>query len=407
MDSSLLADRGTSKRSRGIAVGLLCFAGMGLFLGSNLAVKRQGVQEFAEAHMPVYRIFAKSPYDAGLQHGKMAQQRIHGWFSSAEMQSIFRWAHGNGSAAFEQLKRDNGREFPHFVEEMQGIAEGAGVSLDQVWCANLINELENLMDIAGTPAEHCSDIYAVADGGYEAGFAHGHNEDWSDMAKKFWYFTAVSYENSTPGFKHCAGMSYPGTLAGWASTWNEHGIFGVQNTLMPRKSRKFGLACAFVQRRAVCSARTLDDVVAGLSVHGWSDGASMNVVDLRGKRMANIEIWEDRHSVMEVTEAMGNYSHFNQYKHLTTESGEAIDDSSVFVGDKRQSTVDALPGARSANDIMDRLSNPNVFRPHATLMTTVLNSTGLLRIWVASPSATSSPMYSWNILSFFDTPAHV
>lgn len=356
---------------------------------------------------PLFRITASSHFDAGLQHGRLARPRIMGWFSTPEMRSVFAFVAGSGSEAFAQLKRDNEAEYPEYVEEMRGIAEGAGVSLDKVWCANLLNELEGIMAIRGTPAVHCSDIYAVAPGGYDAGFAHGHNDDWSDAAKPWWYLTSFTYKpdgsssNNSSSFPSCAGVTYPAALVGWAPTWNGHGLFSTQNSMVPRRQRAGGLACAFVQKRAICPSRSLEEAALALSVPGWSDGASMNIVDVRGKKMANVELWEDRHSILEVTNSMGNYSHFNEYKHLETKRGKSIDDPRIFLRDARQSNVDALPAPRSEEDVKARLTT--VFRPDATITTLVVNgSTGKLSLWYASPSATSNPVYSWDMLHFFD-----
>lgn len=366
---------------------------------------------------PLFRIAATSPYHAGLEHGRFAEARIHGWFASAEMQDVFTWTKGNGSTAFAQLKRDNAAEFPTYVEEMRGIADGAGVTLDQVWCANMMNDLENLMTIAGTPANQgyftptkgCSDEYVVSPDGYAAGFAHGHNDDWTAVARQFWYFLSVSPAPGAMDVEACAGMAYPASLIGWSPTWNEHGMYATQNTLNPRHSRPRGLAVAFMQRRAICSARNMDAAIAGLTRSGWSDGASMNVVDLRAGRMANVELWEDRHNVLEVTPIMGNYSHFNEYKHLTTEAGMPIDDPRKFVHDPRQGVVDSLPPPQSTADIMARLSHPKVYGKDGTLITLILNgTTGQLDIWCCGVSATSdpaNPVYSFNLHSFFDAAA--
>merc|ERR1712232_754208 len=124
----------------------------------------------------------------------------------------------------------------------------------------------------------------------------------------------------------------------------------------------------------------MEEVIAALSMTGLSDGASVNVVDLYGQRMANVELWEDSHSVQEVTSTMGNYSHFNEYKHLSTSRGRPVDDPVRFARDLRQSVVDSLPPPRSEVDIMARLSNPQVFSQAGTLVTLILNgTTGRLR----------------------------
>merc|ERR1740123_921378 len=172
-----------------------------LLLGAACCLSlARGVPKIADVNSPppLYHIFANNPYDAGLQHGHFARARIHGWFATAEMKHRFKWASQAGSATFEQLKKDNKKEFPVYIEEMKGIAEGAEVTMDQIWVANLINEIDSLIshDHRATftlPWEmtHCSDEYAMSPSGFESGFAHGHNDDWSQVAASFLYFLAV------------------------------------------------------------------------------------------------------------------------------------------------------------------------------------------------------------------------
>lgn len=360
---------------------------------------------------PFFRVTATSPYHAGTEHGRLAQARIHAWFASGEMKSLFAWTQGAGSEAFAQLKRDNAAEFPTYVEEMRGIADGAGVTLDQVWCANMINDLGSLMSQKAAPApphdftKGCSDVYAVSPSGYADGFAHGHTDDWSPEARKLFYFLSVSPAPGATDVDACAGVAYPASLVGWAPTWNEHGMYATQNTLTPRSSRPRGLVVALMQRRAICGAQNMDEAIAGLTRPGWSDGASMNVVDVRGGRMANVELWEDLHSVLEVTRSMANYSHFNEYKHLSTAAGTPVDDPRGFVHDARQGLVDSLPSPQSTADIMDRLSNPKVYNKAGTLVTLVLNgTTGEMNVWCCGVSAMSdpaNPVYSFNLKHFF------
>jgi len=121
--------------------------------------------------------------------------------------------------------------------------------------------------------------------------------------------------------------------------------------------------------------------------------------------MANIEIWEDRYNVLEITKEMRNYSHFNEYKHLETSKDHPIDNPALFVHDLRQSRVDSLPAPRSDRDIMARLSDHVVYSPGGTLVTMVLNATtGILNVWccgVPAMQAPDSPVYSLNLNNFF------
>mgnify|MGYP007018242359 CR=1 FL=1 len=118
--------------------------------------------------------------------------------------------------------------------------------------------------------------------------------------------------------------------------------------------------------------------------------------------MANVELWEDESSVLEVTEDVMNYTHFNQYKHLTTRKGRAVDSPAAFANDPRQARADGLPPPRTAEDVKAILSDAKIYRPEATITTTVLNgSARRLEVWCATRSAGSQPLYSWDLDTFF------
>lgn len=357
---------------------------------------------------PLYSIAASSLRDAGLQHGQLAGERIRTWLESDEIADVWAFARAAGHVAYETLRRESSEAFPQYAAELAGIAEGAGVDLDKLWAAQLMIELENLMGDAAC-AEHCSDIFAVAPGGFDEGFAHGHNEDWGPVVRELYYY--VNY-TATEGadFESCAGFAYPGSLIGWGPTWNSHGVLMTVNTLFPKRIRESGFSTAFVQREAMCGigkGRGLHAVVDGLTRHGWSAGASMNLVDLRGRRMANVEVYEDQHDVLEVTEEMGNYTHFNLYKRLGNSSIDWPQASTM----NRQARADFLAAPRSRDDIAEILSDVDgtdypIWRDItiATLLTD--GATGRLDAYCCGESAaTHAPAHSWDVLDFFGAPA--
>eukprot|EP00930_Biecheleria_cincta_P056080 TRINITY_DN42264_c0_g1_i1.p1 TRINITY_DN42264_c0_g1~~TRINITY_DN42264_c0_g1_i1.p1 ORF type:complete len:460 (-),score=76.55 TRINITY_DN42264_c0_g1_i1:31-1305(-) len=361
---------------------------------------------------PLYWISASSYHDAGLQHGRLARSRIQGWINSTEMQSLCAFAFGRGSGAFQQMRKANSEAFPGYAEELEGISEGSGVSLDNTWCATLINELSNLRSIESyalsaskKTIRECSDIFAVSANGYKDGFAHGHNEDWGHAIKPYLYFLAFALNSSLHrdhlDFEGCAGLVYPGSLnVGWSATWNVHGMWSTQNMLSPRVQYQAGLASAFIQRRALCRATDLDNAIGALSFPSWIGAASVNIVDYKAARMANVELWESRSSVVEVTAELGNYSHFNEFKRLTTYSGKAVDDPFAFLNDLRQTQVDALPAPRTAEDVVQRLGL--VSRPDTTIASFVVDgSTGHLKVWCSGWSMLHNPTYTWDLDQFF------
>jgi len=349
---------------------------------------------------PIFKISAFTWYESGLQQGQSGGPRIRAWRNSSEMRGLSEFITGPGRTAFEQMKHDNQKAFPQYVEEMHGVADGCGLPMDDIWMLNLINELEALRDYMGGEA-HCSDFYAVAPGGYQAGFSHGHNEDWPGEVRHEWYI--VELTGYYPGgVENCSGLAYPGAMIGWCPTWNTHGIYLTQNSLFPKSPAPGGLGSAFTQRSAICGpsgSKGLDAVIAELTKGNWSSGASVNIVDLAGKRMANVEVFQDSNAVTIVTEEMGNYTHFNMYKALGVGQLDERGDSTMH----RQARADALPPVRNTEDIKARLSDVEdqaypIYR-NSTLATFVLDGlTGQLDMWCCGDSALgASPRHSWNI----------
>ena len=87
----------------------------------------------------------------------------------------------------------------------------------------------------------------------------------------FYYYLAITGtgEPNSPG--SCAGLIYPGALAGWGPSWNAHGVYLTQNSLFPNVSLPRGLGSAFVQTDALCGesgGRGIDGVVKALSRGG-------------------------------------------------------------------------------------------------------------------------------------------
>jgi hypothetical protein len=349
-------------------------------------------------HPPIYNITATSMYDAGRQHGVLAGDRIRRWFAGDEIQALVAFVkHGKGKHAYENLRRDSTEAFPLYTEELRGIADGAECSLDLVWTGILMIELQNLLNGGHAREEHCTDIAAIATGGYADGFAHGHNEDWSKEVGNLYYY--IKY-TAAPGadFASCAGLAYPGALIGWAPTWNAHGMFMTVNTLVPYSIKPYGISTSFIQRDAICGVgkgRDLSAVAAGLSDPRWSCGASLNLVDTAGRGMGNVETYLDTHDVEIVTEGMGNASHFNVYKRLPVEEDKG--GSSV----ERQAMADSMPAPRSVDDIKTILSSDTILRL-STIGTLLLDGTGRMQVWGGAAPATTSPLYTWDLGSFFD-----
>lgn len=400
---------------------------------------------------PLFLIEARSLYDAGFQQGRLASQNIRGWLSSPEMTDLvnFTMADSIGRTALAQLVRDNTAVFPELVDEMRGVAAGAGVPMHDIWVATLITELEALQPSGRWRDGHCSDIFAGATG--LPGLVHGHNEDWPGAVRDYFFFVAYRPAPGTTDVPRCAGLVYPGGLVGWAPTWNDRGLYQTVNTLFPTAVTAGGLGSAFVQRRALCGggnghrvggagsslrrrlwpppAEGLEGVIASLRMGGWASGASVNLVDLNQHRAVNVELHGTDASVYEVGIGLlshhtsspvgypplamaaarvpsmdANYSHFNKYKHLQPRG--ALDPPRPSTA-HRQARVDSLPAPRTAADVRARLSDTAdreypVFRP-MTLASFVLDGWEL-SVWCCgdAPMSGAAATYRWDLRHFFD-----
>jgi len=345
---------------------------------------------------PLYSIKADSLYEAGIQHGKLASSRIQAWLNSNEMQQVWEFAQNDGKKAYDGLRSDSLSAHPIYGKELQGIAAGAKVNLDQLWAGQLMIELENMMNLTSS---HCSDIFA------KKGFAHGHNEDWSQEVAKLYYYVKYTPSSTSADFESCAGLAYPGSIVGWAPTWNAHGLFMTVNTLVPKPIRTRGITTSFIQRDAICGigkGRDMDSFLESIKDPHWADGASINIADTKSNRMANIEVYENQSDVYEV---FANYSHFNAYKRLMQKKLDGPEPQSW----ERQKLADSWPAPQNASDVAKILSDKtsingstSIFR-NTTIATLLLDgSNGELSIHCCQNPANTEAVYRWNLNDFFD-----
>ena len=88
---------------------LACLASGGLLLLLSQPNKPGKPVELSSSVLPLYRISASSPFDAGLQHGLLARDRIHGWFATPEMQCLQHRQGGEVEQGSEKLATEDQR----------------------------------------------------------------------------------------------------------------------------------------------------------------------------------------------------------------------------------------------------------------------------------------------------------
>ena len=131
---------------------------------------------------------AGTPYEMGVQHGTLCRDEIHAFrreayaYMATLIASAFRWPLGLARLLTRPLLLRQVRAYvPYtpreYLEEMQGIAEGAGVQLLEALLVNAVWE----MYLAGG----CSQFAVRGNKSADGELLHGYNYDLADPAHAF------------------------------------------------------------------------------------------------------------------------------------------------------------------------------------------------------------------------------
>jgi len=189
--------------------------------------------------------------------------------------------------------------FPQYVEEMMGIAEGAGVPFDDVV---VINALEAMtMD-----ALHLSKCTSLAVNERRTADGHvlvAHNEDWIPEDEADVFVVHVTPDDE-PSF---LAMTYGGLLPNIG--FNEAGIAQCCDSVYPTDSR-IGIPRVVVSR-AVLAARTLGDAIrTTLSPHRAA-GYNHMIVHESGE-IYNVEVSAKRFAILYGEDGYAVHTNFYQ-----------------------------------------------------------------------------------------------
>ena len=218
--------------------------------------------------------------------------------------------HPSGQGFLQSYLKLHRTHFPHYVAELEGMAEGAGRSFEEIFAANLRGEFSGLIrskQPAGSAADPgdkgCTDCLVLTP---EAALI-GHNEDGPPAGSGNMFVVRVTVDDN-PTF---TALCYPGFLPGNAFGFNKFGILHSINNVAPRPV-KVGVARHFIAR-SLLEARTLEEAVQRVSIPGRAAGFNYNIGSLAERRIVSVEVAPGRHQVREV---QGYYTHTNHYFEL-------------------------------------------------------------------------------------------
>jgi isopenicillin-N N-acyltransferase-like protein len=126
-----------------------------------------------------------SPHERGVQHGRAVPERVMGSIALYRDQLAKRGVDG---ATIDMLARNVMPKIsafdPSYLEEMQGIADGAGVSLEDIVLVNCRTEMMYGHNALGSAddavSDGCTGLVVLPGASANGRLMHAHNWDWRD-----------------------------------------------------------------------------------------------------------------------------------------------------------------------------------------------------------------------------------
>jgi len=161
--------------------------------------------------------------------------------------------------------------FPKFIEEVRGIAEGAGISFEEVWTLNCYEGLTEVRQ----QMWGCTSIVVRDDQTADGHVLMAHNEDWTSVDKDHVYLVRAEPDDG-PAF---IGMTYGPLLVNIGL--NAEGIAVAIDSVYPTDGR-VGVP-RILSSRAVLNARTIGQAIRACVPKLRAGGYSYVLADPHGE----------------------------------------------------------------------------------------------------------------------------
>lgn len=246
---------------------------------------------------------AGSPNERGLQHGRTLRAEIHALYE--------RWVEAGARQhppvgesdllAFTITHMKPANDFaPHWMREVEGIAQGAELDVERVFLLSCWDELCSWFAIrSGTPSPRCTSFAVGRPAASDV--IIGQNQD----AWPWWRPVVVLHEvGDQPEQPSALYTSHPGVLA--TTGINQHGVAVVANSLVP-EDRAIGAPFSFVVRE-VLAQRTLEQAIDVVMEAPRATGANYIVASTYGA--VGIESTAANAYVEYVEDALAHSNHY-------------------------------------------------------------------------------------------------
>lgn len=259
----------------------------------------------------------------------------------------------DGATLYEKYLHTAESTYPQYVEEIQGMADGAKIGFDELFLWNMQFEYEMLLrpstQSLPLPPAACSDLYLL-EGASQA--LMGHNEDGGKEDIVTGYMVNASLSSGDRFLAYC----YAGQLCGKAFGYNfATRTVITSNALFPRVINTSAIGRNFLNRALL--SLPYSEIVktvkqkdlfcsSGFSVNvGWKDTQNSG-----GFAVSNFEL--SLEGAVETQYKSGYDYHFNMYLH-SPQVSQYEDPSS----EHRLARIKELPQAKNMTDILSYLGD--------------------------------------------------
>uniref|UniRef100_A0A2C9KS79 Peptidase C45 hydrolase domain-containing protein n=1 Tax=Biomphalaria glabrata TaxID=6526 RepID=A0A2C9KS79_BIOGL len=360
-------------------------------------------------------------YEVGYSIGSTFSERINRYWNESE--SLIKcdlpfYETLRGQEYFNTALKVCEMNFPQYIQEIRGLADGAKMPFDHVFKLNLAKEvrhLSNNLPIAYKEKSGCSDVYLNT----PTVKILGHNEDCDFEIEKYAYMVSVRIVDDQSGteLENFTSFCYPGELPGTTVAFNRHGMVFTANALYAEDTIETAPPRQFVNR-SLMKARSIDEVIELIKNPGFgvAIGFSLNVVDIKNPTcMWSVEVGPHANvslvHVLTIAEEKdpsksGHYYHVNNYRHLEIEATPDYESSIA-----RTKRIEELPPPSNKHEVKCLLGDQDnheypIYRTKcppdilATALTAIVDvKKNRIDFYLDNPSRDVLPLFYFNVLN--------
>ncbi|KAL6443606.1 hypothetical protein ACFW04_001621 [Cataglyphis niger] len=267
-----------------------------------------------------------------------------------------------GKNVYEETLDAVKKQFPQYVREIEGTADGANIPFHKLFLMHLDDIISNVTvkTQENSLPVGCSTIICNQPGCEIL----GHNEDALKETLNHWYLVSAHVIEAGHREEKFTSLSYAGFLPGYTMGYNHHGLVYSINTLSAAVLRS-GKTPRYFLTRALLGVENFMQAQQTLRNEGYgaAEGFSVNMTFLaqEGDRMfhnaevgpAEVDATRSQLNILTVSPGE-NTSHCNKYLRLKVAEVEGmIIQSSI----KRMKAILNHPPAECRQDVIDILSD--------------------------------------------------